>query len=102
MVTEFDSLYAPILGSSESTDHGAVPEIELARTRKLREEYEDLRGELTAELDAMEDRMIRPAGAAREALAPMKKTIKRRDDKKVYSPLLTHPSQFHDVQDKAD
>ena len=89
MVSEIDGLYAPILGSSEPTEHAAASETVIARTRKLREEYEDLRGELTAELDAMEDRMIRPAGAAKEALAPMKKTIKRRDDKKVVFPPLS-------------
>lgn len=86
MVSEFDGLYAPILGSSEPSDHASTPETVLARTGNLREEYEELRGEVTAELDAMEDRMIRPAGAAKEALAPMKKTIKRRDDKKVPPP----------------
>lgn len=85
MVTEFHGLYAPIIGSSEPTDRSArdTPEALVARTSGLRNEYEDLQTELMQELDAMENRMIRPAAQAKELLAPMKKTIKKREDRKV-------------------
>jgi hypothetical protein len=88
MVTEFHGLYAPIIGSSEPTsDRSArdTPEALVARTSGLRSEYEDLQTELMQELDAMENRMIRPAAQAKELLAPMKTTIKKREDRKVDS-----------------
>lgn len=86
MVTEFNGLYAPIVGTSEPTSNrkpAETPELALARTSSLRNEYEDLQTDLMQELDAMEQRMIQPAMQAKEFLAPMKKTIKKREDRKV-------------------
>lgn len=86
MLSEFEGLYAPILGASDSsaTQNGIpTPQATLARTTKLREHYEDLRKELLDELAAMEERMIRPASQAREYLGSVKKTIRKRDDRKV-------------------
>lgn len=86
MVDEFDALYAPIVGSSDPSAgyQGALtPESTLARTNRLKEEYDELRQELLQELSAVEERMIMPAGQAKEFLAPMKKPIKKRDDRKV-------------------
>ncbi|RMJ20975.1 SH3 domain-containing protein [Aspergillus sp. HF37] len=86
LVTEFHGLYAPIIGSSEPTsDRSArdTPEALVARTAGLRNEYENLQTELMQELDSMENRMIRPAAQAKEFLAPMKKTIKEREDRKL-------------------
>ncbi|RAL07989.1 BAR and SH3 domain-containing protein [Aspergillus homomorphus CBS 101889] len=86
MLAEFNALYAPILGSSDSaTDNKAVltPRETLARTNKLRDQYEELRRELLADITAVDERMIKPATQAREYLTPMKKTIKKRDDRKL-------------------
>ncbi|OJJ48243.1 hypothetical protein ASPZODRAFT_1543737 [Penicilliopsis zonata CBS 506.65] len=86
MASEFESLYAPILGSSDpSAGHKAVPtpEATLVRSNRLKEEYEDLRKELLQELNAVEERMIRPAVQAKDYLSPIKKTIKKRDDRKL-------------------
>ncbi|PWY91471.1 hypothetical protein BO94DRAFT_555302 [Aspergillus sclerotioniger CBS 115572] len=86
MLSEFEGLYAPILGASDSsaTQNGIpTPQATLARTTKLREHYEDLRKELFDELAAIDDRMIRPASQAREYLGPVKKTIRKRDDRKL-------------------
>ncbi|RJE24088.1 SH3 domain protein [Aspergillus sclerotialis] len=86
MVGEFNTLYAPIIGSSEPTSDrqpATTPEDVLARTATLRDEYEDLKTELMQELNAMEDRMIMPTMQAKESLAPMKKTIKKRGDRKL-------------------
>ncbi|GIC89701.1 BAR and SH3 domain-containing protein [Aspergillus udagawae] len=85
MLVEFDGIYAPIIGSSDPTTAKAspTPEATLARTRRLREEYEELRKELAEELNAVDQRMIRPASQAKEYLAPLKKTIKKRDDRKL-------------------
>jgi len=86
MFDEFDGIYGPIVGSSEtSTSHRPVdtdPAI-LARANRLRKEYDELRGDLVQELDAVEVRMTQPAENAKNYLLPMKKTIKKRNDKKV-------------------
>lgn len=91
MIGEFYTLYAPIIGSSEPTSDrqpATTPEDVLTRTATLRDEYEDLKTELMQELNAMEDRMITPTMQAKESLAPMKKTIKKRGDRKVSLPLM--------------
>jgi flagellar motor protein MotB len=86
MADEFDGLYAPIVGSSETeTRHipEETPPALLSRTNNLRREYDDLRGELVQELNVVEQRMSQPAEQAKSYLAPMKKAIKKRNDKKV-------------------
>ena len=86
MADEFDGLYAPIVGSSE-TETRHIPEEThpalLSRTNNLRREFDDLRSDLIQELNAVEQRMSQPAEHAKSYLAPMKKTIKKRNDKKV-------------------
>lgn len=86
LIDEFDGLYGPIIGSSETPSHHQAVEtdpIRLARTNRLRKEYDELRTDLVEELNAVETRMTQPAAHAKESLAPMKKTIKKRNDKKV-------------------
>lgn len=86
LVKEFEDLYAPIIGSSDPSvrqSAALTPQKRLARTSKLRGEYEDLKNDLLDEVNAVDDRMIRPAMQAKDYLAPMKKTIKKREDKKV-------------------
>ncbi|KAL2812589.1 hypothetical protein BJX63DRAFT_240250 [Aspergillus granulosus] len=85
MLIEFDSLYSPIIGGAEPSSHTPVltPDATLARTAKLKAEYEDLRKELLEELTAIDHRMIDPASQARECLIPFKKIIKKRDDRKL-------------------
>lgn len=86
MIDEFDGLYAPIVGSSETeTSYRPVdtnPAI-LARTNRLRRDYDELRGDIQQELDSVEVRMTQPAEDAKNYIIPMKKTIKKRNDKKV-------------------
>jgi hypothetical protein len=78
-------LYAPIIGSSDgsSREPAVTPEKTLARTAKLREEYEDLRKDLLEVIGSVDERMIGPATQAKDYLVPMKKTIKKREDTKV-------------------
>ncbi|OQE12617.1 hypothetical protein PENVUL_c001G08076 [Penicillium vulpinum] len=85
LVDEFDGLYGPIVGSSETpSNHKAVETdpIRLGRTNRLRKEYDELRNDLIEELSAVDTRMSHPATQAKESLAPMKKTIKKRNNKK--------------------
>lgn len=86
LADEFDGLYAPIVGSSETPSQHRPVETEpalQARTNRLRREYYELRGELIQELNVVEERMTLPAEQAKSYLDPMKKTIKKRNDKKV-------------------
>ncbi len=118
MADEFDGLYAPIVGSSE-TETRHIPEEThpalLSRTNNLRREFDDLRSDLIQELNAVEQRMSQPAEHAKSYLAPMKKTIKKRNDKKVrdlcnafalppYQILIDPPPQsdFERFQSKVD
>ncbi|KLJ10543.1 hypothetical protein EMPG_14091 [Blastomyces silverae] len=86
LVQEFESLYNPIVGSSEpSTPRppAETPEATLARTTRLHEAYEELRTELLTEINSVDERMIKPAMDAKDYLQPFKKIIKKRDDKKL-------------------
>ncbi|OJD18198.1 hypothetical protein AJ78_01756 [Emergomyces pasteurianus Ep9510] len=86
LVQEFESLYNPIVGSSEpSTPRppAETPEATLARTARLHEAYEELKAELLTEISSVDERMIKPAMAAKDYLQPFKKIIKKRDDKKL-------------------
>lgn len=55
----------------------------MARTVRLNEEYGELKTDLMQEVDMVTERMVRPATEAKDSLQPMKKTIKKREDKKV-------------------
>ena len=69
----------------------------MARTVRIREEYEDLKRDLMEEVNMVDTRMIKPAQEAKDYLQPLKKTIKKREDRKVgqtrsitYSWMLTN------------
>ncbi|KAF7713018.1 Uncharacterized protein PECH_003836 [Penicillium ucsense] len=96
LADEFDGLYAPILASSETeTRHTPqeTPKALLTRTSNLRREYDELRGDLLEELQMVERRMSQPAEQAKSYLAPVKKSIKKRNEKK---------SEFERFQSKYD
>lgn len=93
LIYEFEDIYAPIFGSSESpSDRSTAPKLTpqrlLSRTSRLYEEYESLRTDLSDEVRAVDDRIISPAQKAKDMIAPLKKTIKKREDKKVGHPGL--------------
>lgn len=86
LCTEFDTLYAPIKGAGDDYHgHQAVetPEHIVSRTARIKAEYEDLKRDLTEEINMVETRMIRPAMDAKDSLSIMKKTIKKREDRKL-------------------
>ena len=87
-MSEFEDLYKPIVGAADSySGHVPVetPQEVLGRTVRLQEELESLKQDLLEEVNLVDTRMVKPATEAREFLQPMKKTIKKREDKKVYS-----------------
>lgn len=79
-------MYAPIVGAADSY-HGHQPvhtsEGTMTRTVRLREEYEELKKDLMEEVNMVDEKIIKPAVDARDSLALMKKTIKKREDRKV-------------------
>ena len=78
-------MYTPIIGAGASSGPEPVPTPEdiMSRTIKLHQDYSELRQDLTGELNAVDDSMIRPAMTVKDFLAPMRRTIKKRDDRKV-------------------
>jgi hypothetical protein len=65
-----------------------TPEETVDRTKRLVAEYGELRTDLLDEVNMVDERMIKPAVEARDYLQPMKKIIKKREDKKVRDDIL--------------
>ncbi|TVY81152.1 Regulator of cytoskeleton and endocytosis [Lachnellula suecica] len=84
-VTVFEELYDPIVGASDGHGHDPVitPREQVERTTKLKGVYTDLKTDLLEEVVMMDSRIIRPAGDAKEFLQPLRKTIKKRENKRV-------------------
>jgi hypothetical protein len=55
----------------------------LERTFKLREAYDELKTELLGEIAVIEEKILKPATHARDCIAPIRKTIKKRENKRV-------------------
>jgi hypothetical protein len=83
---EYSLLYAPILGAGDDY-HGhspvQTPENIMHRTARIKQEYEDLKRDLSEDLVQVEDRLIKPAQNAKDSLHYMRKTIKKREDRKL-------------------
>lgn len=81
----YANLYDPIVGASDG--HGRpsaqTPELQLHRTFKLKEVYADLKTELDEEINSIEERIIRAGNDARQSIAPIRKTVKKREDKRI-------------------
>ena len=60
-----------------------TPKTTMERTVKLQEIFVELRADLLEEVDMVESRIIKPATLARDGIQPLKKVIKKREDKKV-------------------
>lgn len=95
-ITSFEDLYNPILGASDghSQEAQGTPIEKLERTAKLKEVYNDLKTDLLDEVNMMDSRVIQPATDAKECLQPIRKTIKKRENKKLdwerYSDRVSH------------
>ncbi|EON97038.1 putative sh3 domain signaling protein [Phaeoacremonium minimum UCRPA7] len=98
VVTVYESLYDPIVGAYDG--HGApltpTSELQLTRTFKLKEAYSDLKAELIEDIGTIDDRIIRPATDARDAIAPIRKTIKKRENKRLdYEKVQDRVAKMH-------
>jgi amphiphysin len=82
---EYEGLYDPIVGATDG--HGRetapTPEKQLRRTLRLKEVYNDLRAEMVDEISMIDSRLVKPASDARDCINPIRKTIKKRDNKRV-------------------
>lgn len=73
------------MGTSDEhrDDPALTPQLQLDRSAKLLETYTDLKTELLEEVIMMDARVIRPATDAKEFLQPVRKTIKKRENKRL-------------------
>lgn len=85
MAKEYQGLYDPIACAVDGAKRSSqpTPELQLNRTFNLTEVYSGLKDELIKEVVAIDTQIIDPATEARKCLAPIKKTIKKREDKMV-------------------
>lgn len=84
-IVELEGLYDPIVGASDGHGRESVPtpRLQLERTYRLKQAYAELKSELADEISTIEDRVIRPAVEARDCIAPIRKTIKKRENKRL-------------------
>jgi hypothetical protein len=80
------SIYKPL--GAKSSDYGPnvtvdTPLATLERCAKLQEAFSDLKTDMMEEVKDIEKKLIIPAKLARDSLKPMKKAIKKREDRKV-------------------
>ncbi|KAI9804469.1 MAG: hypothetical protein M1825_001368 [Sarcosagium campestre] len=83
---EFDALYQPIIGAGDSyngPEHVDTPPEVMERANKLKETYEELRTDLLEEVNMVDGRIIKPAMEAKDYIQPLKKVMKKRDDRKL-------------------
>ncbi|CAN8100023.1 unnamed protein product [Discula destructiva] len=79
------SLYDPIVGASDGHGRQAQPtsEEQLRRTFALKEAYMELRSELTEGIASIEKLVMGPCIEARNSIGPIRKTIKKRENKRL-------------------
>lgn len=85
IVTEYEGLYDPIVGATDGHGREAAmtPQLQLERTFQLKQVYTDLKTELVEEIAMIDARVIKPATEARDCIAPIRKTIKKRENKRL-------------------
>lgn len=81
----YAQLYDPIVGATDG--HGRDPvrtsDRQLQQTFALKEAYTEVRSELMEEINSIETRILRPALEARKLIDPIRKTVKKRENKRL-------------------
>lgn len=92
-MTEYDGLWDPIVGASEGLGRSAAPtpQVQLEQALRLKEAYAELQADLVEEMNLIEVKVVKPANEAREYISPIRKTIKKRENKRL---------DYEKVQDK--
>lgn len=81
-------IYKPL--GAKSTDTGSshvavdTPPATLERCAQLQQAFAELKADMMEEVADIDKKLTIPAKIARDALKPMKKAIKKREDKKVW------------------
>jgi hypothetical protein len=70
-------------GSSSTHVHAETPAAVLERVHGLHEAFAELKTDMMEEVKDIDRKLVVPAKLARDALKPMEKTIKKREDAKV-------------------
>ncbi|KAK7754621.1 hypothetical protein SLS62_003404 [Diatrype stigma] len=85
LVTEYEGLWDPIAGATDGhgTQAAPTPELQLQRTFKLKETYAELKTDLLEEMALIDSRIITPTTDARASIEPLRKTIKKRENKRL-------------------
>ncbi|KAI1813142.1 hypothetical protein GGS20DRAFT_495617 [Poronia punctata] len=85
VVTEYDGLWDPIVGASDGLGKAAAPtpEVQLEQALRLKEVYTELQADLSEEMNLIEIKVSKPANEAREHISPIRKTIKKRENKRL-------------------
>ncbi len=86
VVTEYESLYDPIVGASDghqSRQAVPTPPLQLERTFSLKKAYTELQADMVEEMVLIDEHVVKPATDARESIAPIRKTIKKRENKRL-------------------
>ncbi|KAF2678217.1 hypothetical protein K458DRAFT_423399 [Lentithecium fluviatile CBS 122367] len=85
-IEHMHSIYKPLGakgGEYSSHVHQDTPPETMERCVRLQEAFAELKTDMMEEVKDIEKKLILPAKLARDALNPMKKAIKKREDKKV-------------------
>jgi amphiphysin len=86
LIEHMQSIYKPLGASGgdySSHVHVDTPLETMERCVRLQEAFAELKTDMMEEVKDIEKKLILPAKLARDALGPMKKAIKKREDKKV-------------------
>jgi amphiphysin len=85
LASTFEELYRPIVGTSDGHRDNPVltPQEQLDRTARLKDVCLALKTDLMEEVIMMDSRVIRPATDAKELLQPLRKMIKKRENKRM-------------------
>lgn len=85
IATTYEEIYQPIVSTSdEHRDNPALtPRDQMERTLRLKDAFAELKQELTEEMIMIDARIVKPANEAMEGLAPMRKVIKKRENKRL-------------------
>ncbi len=86
VVTEYEGLYDPIVGASDgaqSRQAAPTPPLQLERTFALKQAYTELKTEMLEEMVLIDEHVMKPATDARDSIAPIRKTIKKRENKRM-------------------
>ena len=83
-IVEYEKLYDPVVGASDGCGQHLqpTPKLQVNRTFRLREAYDELKKELSQEITQIDTRVIQPATDVRELTTGVKKTIKKRENKR--------------------